>query len=555
MSHRKATSPVASARARLASGARNRLAIFVLAFGLPALTGVAGTAHAAEESLHWVAPQFPATSEGSVKPAAYHPDRAPTPEIATTPRTGDSSDSPLQEFASSLAEAEHYPIDLPTALQLAERKNPAIAIAREAIAENLALQQGADALLLPTLAAGANLHIHRGALQRDTGEILRVDSQSLYDGSGAGAIGGGTVGIPAVRILAPLGDAFMEPQIARLRVRVACFDARATANAVLLEVATRYVDLMGAEALLQADRQAESDLAQVVEVVRSFVKVGQARKSDLDRVQARAYLVRNEIYRAEERAAVASAQLARVLDLDPAVRFQTVSRATEPMQLVDPRDDLESLISMAVRRRPEMAARSAAIDVTQGRLKQERIRPLLPTISAGYSAGEFGGGSNLAPNRFDHFAPRSDFDVWAVWTFRNAGIGNLATQRARRVEVDEAATERVRTMNRIRDEVGEAYATSAARWRQMEITRQQLATAQSGFREELVRTRGGEGLPIEVVNSFELAAKASLDAINAVVEYDQAQLRLFVALGDPPTVAICNRPALAAAASGDPSQR
>ena len=45
------------------------------------------------------------------------------------------------------------------------------------------------------------------------------------------------------------------------------------------------------------------------------------------------------------------------------------------------------------------------------------------------------------------------------------------------------------------------------------------------------------GLPIEVVNSLDLLARARQDFIAAIVEYDQAQFRLFVALGNPPAVA------------------
>ena len=373
-----------------------------------------------------------------------------------------------------------------------------------------------------------------GPLQRDTGEILNVSAQSLYFGGGAGALSGGTVGIPALHVIAPLGDALLEPLIARQRVTVSQFDAHATANTVLLEVATRYVTLMGAEAQLQADRRAEADINKVVDAVSAFVRVGQARKADVDRARTRAFFVHNEVLRAEERLAIASAQLARVLDLDPSLRLQTVATTAMAVQLVDSGCGLETLIGIALRQRPEMAARSATIELRETRVRQERWRPLLPTVSAGYSAGEFGGGSNLAPSRFDNFAGRSDFDVWAVWTLENAGIGNLAVQRVRRAEADQAVSLRVRTMNQIREEVSEAYATSAARQRQMEIARQQLASAQSGFREELIRTRGGEGLPIEVLNSFELALRASLDSIVATVEYDQAQFRLFVSLGNPP---------------------
>ena len=119
---------------------------------------------------------------------------------------------------------------------LAERENPTIAIAREAIFANLALLQQARAELLPTLVAGGNLHIHRGAQQRDTGEILNVNAQSLYVGGGAGAIGAGTVAIPAVRIYAPLSNALFDPLVARQGVAVSRFEARATSNTVLLDV-------------------------------------------------------------------------------------------------------------------------------------------------------------------------------------------------------------------------------------------------------------------------------------------------------------------------------
>ena len=64
-----------------------------------------------------------------------------------------------------------YPIDLLTALRLAEVENPTIAIARARIVEALAVQQGAMALLLPSLNAGTNYHLHTGNLQRSSGRI------------------------------------------------------------------------------------------------------------------------------------------------------------------------------------------------------------------------------------------------------------------------------------------------------------------------------------------------------------------------------------------------
>jgi outer membrane protein TolC len=307
---------------------------------------------------------------------------------------------------------------------------------------------------------------------------------------------------------------------------------------------------LAAEEQFAAARQAESDVAKVAAAVDAFVKVGEARKADSDRARARASLFRNEVYRAEEQVAVAAARLAQVLDLDPATCLQTASGPLRPAQLVDPSYNLECLISVALSCRPEMKARSAAIEVDETRLREEKVRPLLPTILAAFSAGDFGGGSDLVPYRFDQFAPRTDLDVWAVWTLQNAGIGNLAIQRTRRAEIEQAVSRRMQTINQIREEVSTAYAAVGVGQRQLAVVGGQLATAASGFHEELRRTRGGEGLPIEVLNSTELLARARRDSIAAVAGYDEAQFRLFVALGEPPTVALPNAGSLGAGADG-----
>ena len=252
--------------------------------------------------------------------------------------------------------------------------------------------------------------------------------------------------------------------------------------------------------------------------------------------QTRGLLLRNRVYQADERVGVAAARLARLLDLDPSLHLQTVSGPLEAFDMVDPNYDLVALLDIALRNRPEMAARHSAVAQSETRWKEERWRPWLPTISAGYSSGGFGGDSDLAPGY--KTAGRSDFDVWAVWTLQNVGVGNLALQHGRRSEIDRATSERARTVDSIRDEVTRAYSLVAARRRQIAISRQQLATAQAGFREELARTRAGVGLPIEVVNSLDLLARARQDLITVIVEYDQAQFRLFVALGNPPDVAL-----------------
>ena len=61
-----------------------------------------------------------------------------------------------------------------------------------------------------------------------------------------------------------------------------------------------------------------------------------------------------------------------------------------------------------------------------------------------------------------------------------------------------------------------------------------MRTGTNGFREDLDRIRGGVGLPIEVLNNLNLLAHARLEYLDSIVDYNEAQFQLFVALGQPP---------------------
>ena len=89
--------------------------------------------------------------------------------------------------APGVLSSESQLIDLPSALQLADRANPEIGIARAAILEALARLQAAKVLLLPSLTGGTNYHHHTGNLQRSRGAILSLTEQALYYGGGARA--------------------------------------------------------------------------------------------------------------------------------------------------------------------------------------------------------------------------------------------------------------------------------------------------------------------------------------------------------------------------------
>ncbi len=425
-------------------------------------------------------------------------------------------------------------IDLTTALARAGADNPTIALAAEAVRASRAQETQARSLLLPTLDAGANLNLHRGTLLSARGVVRDLHRDSLYAGAGTFAVGAGTVAVPGVRLTAHLADAVFEPKVAQQRVASRAFDAQATRNAVLLDVATRTFDLAGAEARLRALRQSRSELAEVVRLTANFARAGQGREGDADRARSEEHLLTGQEQQAEEDVAVASAELARLLGTDPATPLHSSEDPLSLVELVPTNGGLEPLIEQALRDRPEVAARGADVALQATRLRQEQVRPLLPFLSAGVSAGTFGGGGGQTAPRFGHFDGRTDVDILAVWRLDNLGFGNLAVQKRRRTERDEAGAERLRVIDLVRREVAEAYARSEARRGEVEAARRQVRTAEEGYRLDLERSKNIQGRPIEVLNSVNLLSAARQELIRAAVGYNQAQFQLLAALGQPP---------------------
>ena len=371
----------------------------------------------------------PRARDNAVTPAADPPklepdDSPPTTSMpeefpGVTPRAADTP-PPIPVVG------QPYPIDLAAALRLADAENPTIAIARVAVLEALAQQMAARAILLPSLNAGGNYHGHEGNLQRSSGKILNLSEQSFYFGGGARTLAAESVAVPAVNIASPLTDAIYEPLAARQRVARSQYQAAATANAVLLEVANLYMELLGAEASLEARRATAKEGDDIAKITRDFALQGEGRPADADRADIERRLLQAEVQRGEEDVALASARLSRRLNLDPSVRLSTLNVPLAPFQLIDASQPSEDLIVAALLQRPDLSARNANIGFAEAKLREELARPFLPTIWLGFSGGVFGGGSNLVPPDLAHFGGRTDFDVRLYWTLLNFGAGNLA---------------------------------------------------------------------------------------------------------------------------------
>src|SRR5207248_9416632 len=89
-------------------------------------------------------------------------------------------DSLATPDASAAFKRETLPIDLPTALRLADAANPTINLARERVREAYFLLNEAEVAWLPNLQTGPTYVRHDGQLQNAAGVVFGVSKQNLF---------------------------------------------------------------------------------------------------------------------------------------------------------------------------------------------------------------------------------------------------------------------------------------------------------------------------------------------------------------------------------------
>jgi outer membrane protein TolC len=441
------------------------------------------------------------------------------------------------------------PIDLATALKLAHVENPELLLARQRVVESVAVKQLAAAQLLPNVNVGTNYDLHRGALQQSPGNILKVNRDALYVGLGANAVGAGTVNIPGLNYNLNIGDAWYSYLAMRQRTITADASSAAVRNDVLLRVCLAYADLLRGEARQAIAWKNRDEAITVARLTYEYAQTGQGRKADADRAAVELKRRDADFSQAEAETVAASARLSQLLNLDPATRLKPVEGWAVPAAIVPDAIPLPDLLAISLMQRPEMAARRSEVQTALYEWSLAKVLPFTPNVILGFSAGGFGGGSNLVASpqgfiagdgtrfvapRFSSLEGRTDFDAVVYWTFRNLGVGNIALMRASDSRAKQSKLRELETLNLVRAQVAESRAWVLARSHQIDAGEKALRSSQDAFAQDLVRIRGGQGLPLELIDSMRLLGRARYEYLDSIIDYNRAQFQLWVAVGQPP---------------------
>jgi outer membrane protein TolC len=467
------------------------------------------------------------------QPPSEMPLAKPPPACLPVPARVEPSDAtglgppPPAETDRSL------PINLATALRLADARPVIIEAARAAVETEYGLYQQARVLWLPTISLGADYQRHDGGAENVlTGQLIVGSRNQFLAGGGAQAVFG-------------LTDAIYAPLAERQLVRARNIDVQTAKNESLLAVASAYFDVQQARGDLAGTLDSVARARDLVRRVDALGK-GLAPAIEVERVNTLLADLEQQAASARQDWRTSSATLTRVLRLDPAAVVVPLEPPHLQVTLIPPKETVDALIPVGLTNRPELASQQAVVQATLLRLRQERLRPLLPSLvlqSNASPTGFLGGGVyGTGGDSLNHWSGRSDWDAEIVWQFKNLGFGNRGLVTQRRGEQWQAQVELFRVQDMVAAEVAQAHA-------QVEAAKVRVARAEAGLKAGLASYQGnlkglsqtvraGELLqlvnrPQEVVAALQQLQQAYLNYYTSTNDYNRAEFRLFRALGYP----------------------
>jgi outer membrane protein TolC len=500
-------------------------------------------------------PPYTLSDEGG-SPSVFGDERAQSPSC-TVPGCADSS-APLAGPIFSEANAptglalpalpepsdRALPINLATALRLSGARPVVIAAAQASEQVAAAQLQKARALWLPSFNVGAGYYRHDGATQGQSGNFYINSKDQFFAGAGLTAH-------------FDTADAIFAPLAARQVLRAREIDVQTARNDSLLAVAEAYFNVQQARGRIAGTADTVAKGLAIFKAI-DFERIAAARATDLHRLRTLRADFDGTIESAREQWTTASADLTQVLRLDPAAIVVPVEPPHLRVTLIAPHELVDNLIPIGLTNRPELASQQALVQAALQRIRQERLRPLVPSVILEGAPGPAGPGSYLQEGVFasgvhgagNPTVGRDDVSVGLVWELKNLGFGNRALVRERRAEQQQLLVELFRVQDLVAAEIARAHGqlrSAAARVAIAEQGLEEARLAYEGSVQEVgkVERKGDVAIVVrrvfEVIDALRSLSKAYDAYFAAANDYNRAEFRLYRALGYPADILACQR--------------
>lgn len=355
-------------------------------------------------------------------------------------------------------------------------------------------------------------------------------------------------------------------------------NVRRTSNDILRDVARQYYELVRAQSFLEIRvRAVETSRAQLV-LNKQLENAGTGTYFNV--LQADTQLAQDELQllRQEVLFRTSAIALARLLNMDMSANLMTVDTKVQKVRLIDPSMDINALMRIAIKYRPELKQfeelRLAArrnIQVQAAPLYPQmqffgsytgngatlgpgnRVQPgqfsLVPLTSQGPISGGSGGGSGsgggggggLVFPAGAAFTPASiqrrqmrlsyQIGIQVDWNYFNLGIPDLSNVQAARHNARVALLQANQQFLNVLEQVRTSYLTSLIAEREVDVTSRAVASSSEQLRLARVRLANGVGTNIDVLQAQQVWTNSLINKADAILRFNVAQVVLLHDIG------------------------
>ena len=365
---------------------------------------------------------------------------------------------------------------------------------------------------LPDLYAGTTLHQLWGAAMNTDGEIFTdLDRQNFFGGIG-------------LNLSWDFGSKPYQIKSGYFKMEAARHRVQSERNKALLEIITAYYDFLTEQLKFQAYDQLIREADTLARQFDLQVEAGLQYQSVALLAQSNYRHFQIEKLNAQLERSNKSAALIRLLNLDPSVEIIPVDSVLAPLELV-PDPSLEPDYRTVYSIRPEIRDFELRLEESKTDKKMVTTGLLLPEFRISSYYSYFG-------EVFSPVYATSAINAslwWRIPLGRLLSGGDL--KRANSViAIKEVELEQMKST--IHEEIVQARSQSRIAHEQMEIAEEASRLAYQALRQSLERQQLGTVLPLEIMQAQEMYIKTSLDHLRAVADYNKAQYRWWVGLGN-----------------------
>lgn len=430
--------------------------------------------------------------------------------------------APLPRTTPPIENGTAMVVDWAMVLDLARASSLEIQIAGEKVNEANVQHQLSRLAWIPSLKIGTTWYNSQGNQQLIPGQIINANKSNLF----AGGLASATID-PRKTCLDILR--------AKQQYCAKTGELDRVTRAELQKVSNAYIDLVAAQAGAAISSELQQLMGDLVERSRLLLQQGLLTEVN---VLGKEQELQNSLQNSSEALAghhAASAQLVMLLDLEPGTRLVASWDHLAPVTLVDENTPEVELVDRALQQGPGIAEIESVLQAIAEQQQKARQLALLPTFNAQTGYGTFGG--SPSSTYLANFGNRFDAQAGAYWDVMEA-LGTRQTRELFNSKKRQAGLEHAKLRRQLEAGVSIARMRSIEARRRIVLAEKEVDLAIRRYSQSKKRmdadvspSREIDLSSIEVMPAIGALARARQNYLQAVINYNKAQVELLYLIG------------------------